>query len=190
MHVSKPGTDRHTAPMSTDPTIEPDTKDWTWVLQRPCPECRVDVSAVPPEEIARRLLANAERWRGVLGRADVSSRPEPGVWSALEYACHVRDVHRVFATRVRAMQDTDDPLFENWDQDAAAVQGRYGDQQPARVADELVTSAADVASAYARVDGPAWDRPGRRSNGSLFTTTSLARYHLHDVEHHLVDVAG
>jgi hypothetical protein len=176
--------------MSTDPTIEPDTKDWTWVLQRPCPECGVDVGAVPPEEIADRLLANADRWRGVLGRADVASRPEPGVWSALEYACHVRDVHRVFAARVRAMQDNDDPLFASWDQDEAAVQGRYGEQQPARVADELATSAAEVASAYGRVEGSAWDRPGRRSNGSLFTTASLGRYHLHDVEHHLVDVAG
>src|SRR4051795_12851073 len=134
--------------------------------------------------------ANAVRWRRVLSRADVASRPEPGVWSALEYACHVRDVHRVFATRVRAMQDTDDPLFENWNQDEAAVQGRYGEQRPDRVADEPATSAEEVASAYARVEGSAWDRPGRRSNGSLFTTASLARYHLHDVEHHLVDVAG
>jgi hypothetical protein len=24
----------------------------------------------------------------------------------------------------------------------------------------------------------------------VFTTLSLARYHLHDVEHHLVDVSG
>jgi hypothetical protein len=47
-----------------------------------------------------------------------------------------------------------------------------------------------VASAYTGVEGAAWDRPGRRSNGSVFTIASLARYHLHDVEHHLVDVAG
>jgi hypothetical protein len=176
--------------MTSDPTIEPDTKDWTWVLDRPCPECGLDVNAVPPEDVADRLRANAERWRRVLGRADVASRPEIGVWSALEYACHVRDVHRVFVSRVRAMLGTDDPLFDNWDQDEAAVQGRYGDQSPGQVADELAASADDVASAYARVEGSAWDRPGRRSNGSVFTIASLARYHLHDVEHHLADVAG
>ena len=102
----------------------------------------------------------------------------------------MRDVHRVFVSRVRAMLETDDPLFDNWDQDEAAVQGRYGDQSPGQVADELAASADDVASAYARVKGSAWDRPGRRSNGSVFTIASLARYPLHDVEHHLTDVAG
>jgi hypothetical protein len=176
--------------MTTDPTIEPDTKDWTWVLDRPCPECGLDVNDVLPGNVAERLRANAERWRRVLGRADVGRRPETGVWSALEYGCHVRDVHRVFATRVRAMLDTDDPLFDNWDQDEAAVRDGYADQSPDQVAEDLVASADDVASAYAGVEGAAWDRPGRRSNGSVFTIASLARYHLHDVEHHLVDVAG
>ena len=176
--------------MTTDPTIEPDTKDWTWVLDRPCPECGLDASAVPPEDVAQRLRTNAERWRRVLARADVASRPEIGVWSPLEYGCHVRDVHRVFGTRVRAMLDTDDPLFDNWDQDEAAARGGYADQSPDQVAEALAASADDVASAYAGVEGAAWDRPGRRSNGSVFTIASLARYHLHDVEHHLVDVAG
>jgi hypothetical protein len=39
------------------------------------------------------------------------------------------------------------------------------------------------------VVGAAWDRPGLRSNGSRFTVASLGRYHLHDVVHHLRDVA-
>ena len=30
---------------------EPDTKDWTWVLERACPECGFDVSTFPREEI-------------------------------------------------------------------------------------------------------------------------------------------
>jgi hypothetical protein len=33
-----------------------------------------------------------------------------------------------------------------------------------------------------------WDRPGRRSNGSSFTATTLGQYFLHDVVHHLHDV--
>src|SRR6187551_2418321 len=38
--------------------------------------------------------------------------PTPQVWSPLEYACHVRDVHRVFGERVQMMLAVDDPLFE------------------------------------------------------------------------------
>ena len=58
------------------------------------------------------------------------------------------------------------------------------------MAEELVAVAADVTELYGSVTGAQWDRPGRRGNGSAFTVLSLARYHLHDVEHHLVDVSG
>ncbi len=172
-----------------DPTIEPDTKDWTWVLERPCPECGFDARAVRPEEVKDRVYANASAWRRVLEQPDAAQRPAPGVWSPLEYACHVRDVHRVFGERVRMMLAVDDPLFENWDQDAEAVAGAYAGQDPAAVGDELVARAAAVSTTYGSVVGPQWDRPGRRSNGSEFTIDTLARYHLHDVEHHLHDVS-
>ena len=172
-----------------DPTIEPDIKDWTWVLERPCPECGFDSRAVRREEVKNRFYANASAWRRVLEQPDVRRRPQPGVWSPLEYACHVRDVHRVFGERLRMMLAVDDPLFENWDQDAAATVGAYGAEDPARVADDLVEGAAAISRIYGGVEGAQWDRPGRRSNGSVFTVDTLARYHLHDVEHHLRDVS-
>src|SRR5450759_2728596 len=76
--------------------IEPDEKDWTWVLQRPCDECGFDVGTVSGRQVAARLRANAVSWSAVLRRADARARPEPQVWSPLEYACHGRDVCRVF----------------------------------------------------------------------------------------------
>ena len=167
-----------------------DTKDWTWVLTRPCDECGYDAATVAPAEVGDRLRTNAAAWPGVLDRSDARLRPAPDVWSPLEYAAHVRDVHRVFAGRLRLMLSEDDPLFANWDQDAAAAAGRYGEQDPAAVASELVVAAAEATELYGSVQGDQWDRPGRRSNGSVFTTLSLARYHLHDVEHHLFDVSG
>ena len=102
-------------------SIEPDTKDWTWVLERPCPDCGFDASSVEPTDLADRIRENAARWSVVLMFADVAVRPADNVWSLLEYACHVRDVHRVFDERVRRMLAEDDPEFENWDQDATAV---------------------------------------------------------------------
>jgi hypothetical protein len=173
-----------------DPSIEPDTKDWTWVLERPCADCGYDARAVRRVELADRLEDNAASWPGLLAAPRAADRPAAGVWSPLEYAAHVRDVHRVFAGRVSAMLTSDDPLFENWDQDAAAVLGAYGDQDPVEVGAELVEAAAEVGGLYRTVTGEQWDRAGTRSNGSVFTVDSLARYHLHDVEHHLADVAG
>ena len=75
------------------------------------------------------------------------------MWSRLEYACHVRDVHELFAKRVRLMLDEDDPTFENWDQDATAVEQAYDLQDPGEVGTELVERAAEVAAVYASVAG-------------------------------------
>ena len=32
--------------------IVPDDKDWTWVVQRPCPECGYDAAGVTHERVA------------------------------------------------------------------------------------------------------------------------------------------
>jgi hypothetical protein len=56
------------------------------------------------------------------------------------------------------------------------------------VAVELVEAAGAAAATYARVEGEQWQRPGRRSNGSVFTVETLGIYHLHDVAHHLRDL--
>lgn len=169
-------------------TIEPDTKDWTWVLERPCPECGFDPAAVAVEDLTERLTRNAAGWHDALRGDDAAARPAPHIWSPLEYGCHVRDVHRVFAERLTLMLEQDDPQFANWDQDATAIENRYAEQEPATVAQEVVEAAAAVARIYAGVSGDAWQRPGRRSNGSLFTVATLGAYHLHDVAHHLHDI--
>ncbi|MGN6610504.1 MAG: DinB family protein [Angustibacter sp.] len=169
-------------------TIPPDTKDWTWVLERRCPQCGLESASVALEDVPKLLRDNASGWAEVLARGGVHERPEPTVWSPLEYACHVRDVHRVFGPRYRQMLTDDDPQFADWDQDVAAVEGDYAHQEPSSVARELAAAADGVAALLAEVTPERADRPGRRSNGSRFTVTSLARYHLHDVTHHLWDV--
>ncbi len=168
--------------------ITPDTKDWTWVLERRCPECGFDASDVDPADIAERLRVNAEHWRIVLGGRDVRTRPRPTVWSPLEYAAHVRDVHLLFAERLRLMLEQDRPRFPNWDQDATAREARYDLLDPAVVARELLDAAVAVAALYDAVPPGSWARSGVRSNGSEFTVETLGIYHLHDVVHHLWDV--
>jgi DinB superfamily len=169
-------------------SIEPDTKDWTWVLSRPCPECGFDPADIAVEELPDRMARNAEGWSEALLDPGATARPAPQVWSPLEYACHIRDVHRIFAERLRLMLDQDDPQFANWDQDATAVESRYDEQDPATVSVELTQAAAAVAQIYSAVTGDQWHRPGRRSNGSVFTVETLGVYHLHDVVHHLHDI--
>jgi hypothetical protein len=169
-------------------SIEPDTKDWTWVLERPCDECGFDAAAVSTSQIVDLVRENTRGWSRALIAAGAAVRPLPNVWSPLEYACHVRDVHLLFDERLDLMLTVDDPDFADWDQDATAVEQAYGEQDPVSVELELIEAAGAVAGRYASVTAEQWGRTGRRSNGSRFTVDTLGRYHLHDVVHHLYDV--
>ncbi len=168
--------------------ITPDAKDWTWVLERPCPECGFDATGVDRTAVGSMVRANADAWGDVLARPEVGRRPAPDVWSALEYACHVRDVFGRFDERLALMLNEVDPRFPNWDQDATAVESRYDEQDPTVVTGELGIAAATVADRFDGVSGAQWDRTGTRSDGSAFTVDSFARYFIHDPIHHLHDV--
>ena len=168
--------------------IVPDTKNWTWVLERRCEDCGFDASTFDAAGTGSALRDLGERWQVVLARGDIAVRPRPDVWSPLEYACHTRDVFRIFDTRVGLMISEDGPHFANWDQDATAVEDRYDLQDPAVVADELFTAANALADRFDAVRVDEWDRAGFRSDGSAFTVDSLARYLMHDPVHHLWDV--
>lgn len=133
---------------------------------------------------------NAAAWKRVLAAPGVRGRPRPDVWSALEYACHVRDVFRLFDERLVLMLARDDPLYPNWDQDETATTQRYAEQYPTDVARDLVAAADAVATRFEGVSGQQWQRTGSRSDGATFTVESLARYFIHDPVHHLHDVTS
>jgi hypothetical protein len=168
--------------------VVPDTKDWTWVVDRRCPECGFDPTAVDPLAVGAAVRATVPAWQAVLARPTVRRRPTRGVWSPLEYGAHVRDVFRVFDDRLALMLRTDGATFANWDQDAAAVEGRYAQCDPATVATELTEAGETVARRFDTVRADQLERVGRRSNGSTFTVRTFGRYFLHDVVHHLHDV--
>lgn len=168
--------------------IIPDTKNWTWVVERPCPECGFDASSFTEYDVAGIVRANASSWRTILANTDVAERPDESTWSPLEYAAHVRDVFRIFRTRLALMLDEDDPIYPNWDQDETALSERYNEQDPATVTRELVAAGDELANAFEAVPSIAWGRQGRRSDGAQFTIATFAVYLAHDPIHHLWDV--
>jgi DinB superfamily len=177
--------------MSAEPVApESDNKDWTWVLQRPCAECGFDSASVHFDEIAGRTRIAVATLEGRLAEGGAEERPAPQVWSPLEYACHVRDVCRVFGARLSVMRRGSNPTFVNWDQDDTALRDRYWQQDPRAVAGELADEGERIAADFESVSQDELPRSGRRSDGSQFTVESLARYFLHDLEHHVHDVTG
>ena len=168
--------------------IVPDTKDWTWVLDKRCDECGFEAAGFPREEVGAMVRENSAAWRELLAHPRVADRPSDDRWSALEYACHVRDVFRLYDQRLVMMLEQDDPAYPNWDQDQAAIENDYGSEVPERVASEIEEAGAAVAARFDSVQDDQWMRTGTRSDGARFTVESFARYFVHDPIHHLNDV--
>ena len=167
-----------------------DSKDWTWVLERRCPECRFDVHSFSRTEVGSLLRQVTNTWAELLvgDPGELRRRPSPEVWSPLEYAAHVRDVLALYSARLEMMMTEDGPHYPDWDQDATAVEKRYDQSDPGEISEELSTNGATLAEQFDAVPPIGWERTGFRSDGTAFTIESFARYLLHDPVHHLHDV--
>ena len=114
-------------------------------------------------------------------------RPEPATWSALEYACHVRDAFLLYDWRVGKALTEDRPVFAAMGRDEVVVERDYNAQDPAAVLEELEAGAQRLADRLAGVTGQDWDRLGVREGEDL-SVAWMARNALHEGGHHLLDI--
>jgi hypothetical protein len=163
-------------------------------LSEPCPECRFDPAAVDDvageiEALGRKFAAPLTRYLpGEDGEALLRTRPDPDTWSPLEYACHVRDVLRLFEARTRAMVARPGVTFEWWDEEAAVTDDDYAGQDPVRVAEEIGAVCGSYAATLRGLQPQEWEATGDRADGERFTVDGLARYGLHEAKHHQLDI--
>jgi hypothetical protein len=165
-----------------------------WQSER-CPECAFDPTGVGAADLPAAVAGLGRRYQAPLTRflagedeSILVARPLPGQWSALAYACHVRDVLTVFEGRILRMLDEDDPVFAVWDQDAAVEADGYEKQAAAEVAAALAANAARLSATLSAVPDAGWDRRGSRRDGAVFTVLGAGRYALHEGTHHLLDI--
>lgn len=165
-----------------------------WQSER-CPECAFDPNAFGPAELPSAVAGLGRKYQAPLTRflpgedeSILVARPSPDVWSALAYACHVRDVLSVFGARIGRMLTEDAPELGWWDHEAAVDADAYEKQVPAEVAAAIAANAAAFSSALSAVPEDGWERTGTRRDGELFTVLGAARFVLHEGTHHLLDI--
>lgn len=171
--------------------IEPEAKSWTWVNERPCPECGFDASATDPPRVPDLVRANVGDWRRLLGAppARLLTRPDDSTWSAVEYACHVRDVYELLADRFDRFGVEQHPVFDDWHPDRVAEARDYpAERDPGQVFDQLARHAERVITHATEMTDAGWQRQGTRADGLVFTAGFLSTYLTHDVIHHVNDV--
>ena len=165
-----------------------------WQSER-CPECAFDPNGVSAADLPAAVAGLGRRYQAPLSRflpgedeSILVARPRPGVWSALAYACHVRDVLAVFDERIGRMLVEDGPALGWWDHEAAVEADGYEKQIPAEVAAALSANAATLSATLAGVPDGGWERRGVRRDGEVFTVLGAGRFALHEGTHHLLDI--
>lgn len=160
-----------------------------------CAECGFDPSELRPPDTAVAVRSFERRYRAPLTRGlpgedlDVIVRqsPAPGVWSALEYTAHVRDVFRIFDERVRCAVTGHEPdeMVVDWEGKVAAASPTLDRKE---VADELADAATTLATTLAELTPDDWELSGRTGRGHRVPVRDLGFIVVHEGSHHLLDV--
>jgi len=117
-------------------------------------------------------------------------RPALTTWSALEYACHVRDVLLVQRERVLLARREAAPAPPAMGRDERVEHDGYAAQAPADVARQLVDAASLFGGVLDRLDDDAWERTIVYAYPILADRPLrwVAVHTVHEAEHHLGDV--
>jgi DinB superfamily len=174
------------------------TVDPTWIRPEPgwtCPECGFAFDACDPTGTPGAVRAFGAKYRVPLARglpgedldALLRIRPRSGAWSALEYACHVRDAFAAYDHRIATVLAEDRPTFSRLDRDRVAVDSDYNAQRAANVVDALDANAGALADRLASVPADGWARIGVREDLEM-SVEWMARNAVHEGSHHLLDI--
>ncbi|MBO0731988.1 MAG: DinB family protein [Acidimicrobiaceae bacterium] len=159
-----------------------------------CEQCGFVYESLPPGDIGTTIRSLAHQMGAELvnpGAAHaVGTRPAPDVWSALEYACHVRDVLLVQRERVLLAQVEEVPSFARMYRDERVSLAGYADERPEDVAGHLTVAAALVSRVFA---GLTAEQLARRCIYNFPAPMEqdvawLGRHTAHEASHHLGDV--
>jgi hypothetical protein len=156
-----------------------------------CDECGFVYDLDASSAAAEAIRAGAAQLADVVVEAGEEGRVrrEAETWSALEYACHVRDALLVQRERALAAQRVETPRSEPMGRDERVEHDGYAEQDPTAVARQLRDAALLFANVLDRLDEAGWSRAlvynyPERAERSLRWVAVHTR---HEVEHHLAD---
>jgi hypothetical protein len=156
-----------------------------------CDACGFDGSVYDDESLVAALRALGPSWGTLLDDAGPARRvrPEPGVWSAVEYAAHSRDVTALHCFGVDQALGEDEPVYPAIDGDNLidTAGAHYAEEDADAVVAALDTECRRLAQLGADAPPDAWAR-GITIGENRMTIRQLLEHALHDSSHHLDDV--
>ena len=172
-----------------------------------CPECDFVYESLSIKDAPGVIRHTAREIRERLGRLLgepngvplLRARPEPTVWSALEYSGHVRDVFLTQHGRIYHALCVDTPEFPPMHRDERVTLGAYNDEDPATTASEVTMAGDLLCRLVARLDADELARlciyqsPGpteRDISWLIRHTAHEALHHLRDIDHVLASIGA
>ena len=155
-----------------------------------CEACRFDGATYNDVALLEAVRSLGPRWRALLASAgdDLRERPAPGVWSALEYAAHSRDITALHVYGVEQALTQTEPVFPEFANDLAdSAAATYADLDPDVVATELAAATARLAQIAGDAGRDTWSW-GITVGESRSDVRRLLEHALHDSLHHVDDV--
>jgi hypothetical protein len=156
-----------------------------------CDACGFSGSTYDSESLVAALRGLGSRWRRLLAGAgpELRIRPEPDVWSAIEYAAHSRDITALHAFGVEQALAGEEPVYpaimaDDLIETAAAD---YIDDDHEAVVDAISTEAGRLADMAAAAPIDDWEL-GLTVGSERMTVRRLLEHALHDSLHHIGDV--
>jgi S-DNA-T family DNA segregation ATPase FtsK/SpoIIIE len=162
-----------------------------------CPQCGLDYDTILPADGVTALRSYPRRYRELMAARDdddkpdgvIRRRPEPSVWSALEYTAHVADVEDELAGAIARMVREDNPtISDGMDPDQRAADARYNEQDREATLEHLRAACENAAKVVADVPNDAWSKMATFPWGDRDALTMM-RNAVHEGYHHLRDVA-
>lgn len=127
---------------------------------------------------------------GLLSDDFMRERPDPDMWSPIEYLCHMRDVLAAATIRLYRVRTEESPAVEPMFNDLRAARFRYCNRDRESVISEISDNAAGFCDEANQLPTDGWDRSLTRLPGESRTARWLVRQTLHELIHHLGDITG
>jgi DinB superfamily/Quinolinate phosphoribosyl transferase, N-terminal domain len=158
-----------------------------------CPACAlryVDLNAPAAIELIRSYPARYRSCLLDLPDRLVRRRPRRQTWSALEYACHVRDIYDVYHLRILRALTEELPVLAPMRNEERAERGGYNQQDLAEVLNEMERNVGRFVELAEHVEEDGWTRAATRLPGERRTVLWMLRQAAHEGLHHLHDIVA
>jgi hypothetical protein len=156
-----------------------------------CPECGFDGRDMTVRDISRALRSLPPEVQRLVDGAEpavLRRRPDPSVWSAVEYLGHLREVmayHRFVIEQIQSRRET--PL-DAVDPDASVAAGGYADADPSELLGQLSRRVGRISDLLESIPPDRMDLAVVGSDGAIVDVHLAAGNALHEGDHHLGDI--